>query len=64
MSKDKKVEISVVTIFDGHMSEQQAFIDLILNKCKNGCKTIDGLSPSKYNDSKVFSDVHVGMRRE
>lgn len=63
MAKKQQTEISVVTIFDGKQDERQAFIDLILNKRKTDLvhkKCVEYPRQKVYNESKVFSDVHVG----
>ena len=62
MAKERPVEISVATVFDGKKEGRQAFIELILYKRRafvHDSKIDAGLS-DKYNDSKVFSDVRVG----
>ena len=64
MAKERPVEISVATVFDGKCDERQAFIDLILHKrrmaAKPGQFEIDAALPDRYTDGKVFSDVRVG----
>jgi len=63
MAKERPVEISVATIFDGKQDGRQAFIDLILYKRRAadlGKNRVDCPPKKLYNDSKVFSDVHVG----
>ena len=62
MAKEKLVEISVATVFDGKKEGRQAFIELILYKRRAAVydSNIDAGLPDKYNDSKVFSDVRVG----
>lgn len=64
MAKERPVEISVATVFDGKRDERQAFIELILHKrrmaAKSGQFEIDAAPPDRYTDGKVFSDVRVG----
>jgi len=62
MAKETKREISVVTVFDGKQDGRQAFIELIISKRRTDSArfVIDAAPPETYNESKVFSDVHVG----
>ena len=62
MAKESKREISVVTVFDGKQDGRQVFIELILSKRRadSARLEIDAAQPKTYNDSRVFSDVHVG----
>jgi len=61
MAKMKPTEISVTTVYSGKQDGRQAIIELILIKHReiNRKIGIDGITPEKYNQSKVFSDVRV-----
>jgi len=64
MAKERPVEISVATVFDGKRDERQAFIELILHNQRTAAKSgqfeIDAKPIDRYTDGKVFSDVRVG----
>ncbi len=64
MAKEKIVEISVATVFDGKRDGRQVFIELILHKRRQSAKAgrfgIDSATPGRYTADKVFSDVRVG----
>ncbi len=61
MAKEKRVEITVTTMFTGKQDRRQAFIKLILGKRKSTLQSrpIDVAMRKPYNPHRVFSDVRV-----
>ena len=56
MAKEKKIEISVKTVFAGNQSKEQVFYDLLLRERKTarGAYNLELTPQTSYNDSKVF----------
>lgn len=66
MGKEKRREISIVTVFNGKKDSRQAFIELIIHRHKSDSMqlSVDSVPSEKYNQDKVFSDVRVDREEQ
>ena len=66
MSKAKEPVITVSTVFAGHQTDRQAFIDLIRlrNRTTKSRSGLDGAPSAGYTGTTPKSGIHSGMENE
>ena len=63
MAYERKVQVTVATVFDGKQDARQVFIDLILKRHREKMTVVSD-PVNEYNRGKVFSDVRVERKEK
>ena len=66
MAKAKEPVITVSTVFAGHQTDRQAFIDLIRQRNRDARlrSGLDAAPPSRYTETTPRSGIHSGMENK